>query len=455
MDDPKPTLRPADEAEPHVAANPFSEGPLPHPFKDDEWDGPDHLFGEPGEDGHDIALLVRQVMGRFNHLQTQQLRTNKALYELLGLIYQANGNMDGDEVQRACIYTHGSHIIEREQWIRWTIPSKRRTVAEMLVAMVLTLAPERKVTRHQWNGALKAAENAAVEPTERAFVEWIERVGGIVAANKLLAASDDDEDDDQGDDSNDDGEGDGRDHPTGESNAIERLLRNLPTMSKSAPTITLMIDPANEAREKLTAALLTPLTDESGAPTGEMRVLKRSNDERLLKLFAEIALPKGKLLTPKEVRKLADKLITRLNLFAIDVGTHPRGRMKPSRCLSFIKAVEKLGELDCEGVYFTEPPVLSLKKIDDGKHGHSELTVVNPGFHPLDPARYIGNAKEGALLGYKLKGPTVRECREEIGEYVHSLRTARRPVADSEASPEQSVRRQEMEADVDVEAVHD
>lgn len=395
--------------------DPFSESALADPLKNGPCKGPDYILGKPGDATHDMTLLVNQVVGRFNDLQEHQLRTNDALYGLLGLIYQVHCNLEGNLELKTCLHQHAARPFpDRQQWMRWMRPS--RTVAEMLIVMVLTPAPARKVTRHQWNGALKAAVQENVEPTEPAFVNWIKGVGGVIAANKLLTVAHGPDDDDDGD-----GEGDGHDQPAASGSALERLLKILPSMSKAAPTIKLEIDSASEAHGRLSAALLTPVTDESGAPTGEMLVLKESNDEKLLELFAELALPKVKSLTPEQARKLADKMITRLNRFAIKVGTHPRGRMKPADCDNFIKAAEKLGELDCEGAYFTAQPFLQLEKVEGGKQDHSELTVVNPGFHPLDPGRYIGNAKEGALLAYEVKGPTVRDCRDEYGAWVRSL----------------------------------
>lgn len=268
----------------------FTDAAMPTPASNERWDGPNRLLGDPGSDSHEAGLLIRQVQGRFNYVQDQQLRTNKALYGLLGLIYQAESNIGGDPLKVAFLrgyFPHGLNDEQRKQWKQWE--RKGRSLAEQLIAMLLTLTPERKVTRHQWNAAIKAAVKAEVPPTEQDFVNWIEGVGGIIAANAFVEEPK--EDDVPGNDNDDDDDVDvDVDGPVQRPTRLNLLRKLADERDGDAEEIEVTVDPHQDLYRGF--CLLLAHNQWSTGTLGKhgFKILAKIHDPVILKEAAKMAM---------------------------------------------------------------------------------------------------------------------------------------------------------------------
>jgi hypothetical protein len=361
--------------------------------------------------------MLRRVGAEYDGWRDLLRNANQAKRELVATIFEESLRYEKDPEAKAALIGEVNRLPEVQPHKRWQASSELDS-ADIILTTVLGIG-ETKATKSQWLKAIIKGRKFAED--RDGFLQWLDIKGGIIGAGTDEPSGDDDG---------------GGEPILSAPSAIDRLLKALPAMSQAASTIPLKVNPDHEAHKKLFAALLTPATDEGGAPTGDALILKESNDEKLLELFAKLALPKRRARSPKEIGRLVIKLLTRLNNITIKTATPPRGRMKASACITFIRATRILGELDGGGIYFTGTPYFPLTKIWDGKKDRGELTVVNPDFHPLDPGRYIGNAKQGALLAYEVPGPTVAECRDQIGEFVHATCKIRPEASHPDASLE-------------------
>lgn len=372
----------------------------------------------------DALAMLRRVADQHGNFEHLERNANKAKHELLATIFEESLRYEGDPDAKAALVAEVNRLPEVQARKRWEATLELDS-ADIILVTILGIGPT-KSTKSQW---LKAIIKGRADATDRkGFLKWLEKKGGIIEAGKDESNADKPSDNDS------------NEPPLAEPTAVERLLKELPAMSDAAPPIALKDDAARDGQ--LIAVLLTPTTDERGAPTGEMRVLKKSHDEKLLELFAKLALPRRRERSEKEVRRLTGKMLERLNRTVIKQETNRGGPMRSSDYITFRRALKALSQVDRDKKFFTEAPIVSAEIFDRkakfGKGGRvscARLNPINLDFHPLDPGRYIDGAKKDVLLDYELSGPTVEECRDDFEGYLGKISKRRSRVPETDDYP--------------------
>jgi hypothetical protein len=111
-------------------------------------------------------------------------RGHQHLRDLLGTVYEVGAKVDGNRAAKSRLIGKANEdptIRGNNRWI-----AEKKSGSELLLAVLLGVTQESKVTRSQWLGALRAAKKADVEPDKVKCAAWFDSVGGVHAAHKSL-----------------------------------------------------------------------------------------------------------------------------------------------------------------------------------------------------------------------------------------------------------------------------
>lgn len=352
---------------------------------------------------HFVESALNRLGAIFSCFEESASRTNEHLYNLLGGIFELAGQIDDPDYPELLGALKGRvrQISAVRKSNRWYVDDK--TTFDLLVTMYLGLSDRTKVTKCQWLRALEAGKAADVNPEQAAFAEWIAERGGVIAAGRFTLCD----------------QTDRVDTPKFE---LDHFLEMLPKIAEAADSVTFSIDQDFTTCSGL-VVVLGRVPFGFVEPGQAIEILDVITDDDVV---AEVVAShdKGRSAVAKFE---ADKLWT-LNRITMKVDSRKRKYFKVREYLAFQKAFRALATVpSLKDKFFSGQPYLPYVNVSGDPSGETTIPVVNEQCHPLDPAKYIENAKPDVLMPYEHEGADTGKQWKSMYEYSewNRLRKAR------------------------------
>lgn len=265
-------------------------------------------------------------------------------------------------------------------YTRGELDPNTKSLLELLVIYAIGFERDTAASRCQYLAAVKAAvEDPDLQRTEEAFLAWLKRKGGIIAAGTSNR----------------------------ESNELAVPFRfsvfkdHMATMARRG-TIEFPVDPDSEVDGGLTVILASVDPEQPN----QLHVIDAVGDESVIQRVAQAVVTHRAKKLPQEARQalLNDQHLWELNSVALKLAKKLSGKVtwadadRWHRAHMALEGQDKNDRKWFSGfsrVPFTDPS--GTDKLS--------LTVEHPEFHALDPGRYIKEAREGMLMPYDPSDP--------------------------------------------------
>jgi hypothetical protein len=252
-------------------------------------------------------------------------------------------------------------------------------------------------SRSQYAACVGAAiSDSNVEPTEKAFLAWLKRKGGLVKSIQRAKKED----------------------PALQGVVVPFSFEKFKDhMARVAPRqqLNIDIDPERDIFEGFTV-LFAAYDREAQEP---LKLIEAIGDEKVIRSVATVvAKQRVKNLSDEEKAAIRrDQHLWTLNRIALKLAKRISGAVSWEDAEEWqIAHVALQGEDGVKREYFKG---LARAKFEDPKGlGRLKLPVVNEDFHPLDPGRYIPMAIKGKLAPYDLETVGTPEGDRVLRAYI-------------------------------------
>lgn len=335
------------------------------------------------------------VVGTLSGLEEQmdewrpmQTRADARAYEILGTIHETVACIDDDPVKRVALVDVIRKVPDVSASKKWSASGK--SSAELIVTFLLGLKTNRS-RKHNWVSTLAHAAECETATTKAAFIEWISSkdVGGIEGA---VAAY-------RGDD------------VEVESLQLSDVAATLEEQNDEAEMIKHELDP--DAPAGLGVLIVRR------ASAGEVVLLRETTEEAKIKrVLVDLGiLKRPRKRTRAQIATIEREAVLALNrvTFALASGS----KVTKKRIDTFGNAYRRLKNVpELVEKYFDGRLKFEYGYPDHESKG-GKIEPQNEQFDKLDPGRYLGGARERALIPYKFDPANHEANRKAALEYLH------------------------------------